>query len=988
MKILSIVLLSMFILLVSTWANEPQNLSEEQVPTGPLGMRFPAYSPDGNWIAFSYQGDIWKMPSQGGKAIRLTLHHADDVKPRFSPDGKQIAFSSNRSGNFDVWVIATEGGIPKQITVHSAWDSICDWLPDGNSILFSSLRSGAVELWKTKLSGGTPIQLTFDGGRDGVVSPDGKTMAYCRGDISLWIKGYQGTSNFDIYTLALDKNDPPIRRTTQKNNELFPFFSANGLEIYYTQENIVTKGEEKIPVYNLWRINANGQKTQVTQLESDIIAPYPSANRQKIIFEYNFKIAQFDINAPTPSNTNAPTPPPPPTPEASPANQPAIIPIEIVADDKGESELVRMISDGNEMAHWSPDSREIAFALRGDIWIMPAVGGKARQITKGAFKEQWPRFSPDGKYLAYVSDKSGNDDIYILNLKTNEEKQLTTDKASDFFQSWSPDSKSLVFTSERSGNRDIWLVNATDGMVRQITDASGSEDDAVFSPDGQWLAFDSNKSGNQEIWIMPAQGQFSEAVQLTENGGLTQVPSWSPNSQFVAYEHNDDEGNSSIWMISKTGGKPMQVLSGGSMPCWSPDGKWLLYEKTTDDDIKMTMKMPAPQDIQYGEPLSFFAEVKTDPQQDRAQAFEESWNAINNGFYDPKFHGVDWEKVKKNYRPLLDHAKTDMELEVLVNRMVGELKSSHMGISSNRDDNKVTTGYLGCSFVRPTQYRVLQVKNVIPDGPADKAWIRNNDFVFEIAGERTIEDLNLDQLLNGTVGKEVKLYVGPTIDPYQGRYVTLTPVDLQEIDKLQYQQWVRTRVQMVKEGCEGKVLYFHLREMNDVNLKRFRQAVQKTADIADGMILDVRNNGGGNIHQELLDILTRKPFLMYQMRNQKKQLQPTLYWNKPVVLLVNEKSFSDAEVFPYAFKILKLGVIVGAPTGGGVIGTRDITLSNSMEFRVPQVGYYTLEETNMEGLGVEPDIIVEETPQDRLDGTDPQLLKAIEIINQQIANAE
>lgn len=964
MKNWLLILLSMMLVLSFSLAQEPTKDEQETQETkeaGPLGMRFPCYSPDGNWIAFSYQGDIWKFPSQGGRAIRLTLHAADDVKPRFSPDGKQIAFSSNRAGNFDVWVISADGGIPTQVTVHSAWDSVCDWTPDGNWIIFTSLRSSSVELWKARVSGGTPIQLTFDGGRDGMISRDGKSITYCRGDVSLWIKGYQGSSNFDIYTLALDKNEPPVRLTQQNSNELFPFFSADGKQIYYTSEENITKGEEKIPVYNLWRMDIDGKnQTQITQLESDIIAPVCSSDRKKIVFEKNFKIFQLNIGE----------------------EKPTVLPIEIMADDKGESDIIRMISEGNEMAYWSPDSKEIVFALRGDIWIMPASGGKARQITKGPAKDQWPRFSPDGKFLAYFSDKSGNDDIFVLDLKTEEERQLTNDKASDFFHNWSSDGKCIIFTSERSGNRDLWMVEVATGMTRQITNEPSGEDDAVFSPDGQWLAFDSNKSGNQEIWIMPASGDYSKAQQLSEHGGLTQVPSWSPDSQYIAYEHNDEEGNSSIWVMARTGGKPMRVTE-GSMPCWSPDGEWLLYERDIDD-VKRTMKIAAPQNIQHGEPLSFYAEVRTEAKKDRRQAFEEAWNAINNGFYDPKFHGVDWAKVKKQYEPLLDHIQTDMELEVLINRMVGELKSSHMGVSGDGMPNKVATGYLGCTLIKVPQLRVLQVENIVPEGPADKAWIRNKDFVFEIAGQRITEELNLDQVLNGTIGKEIRLYVSPTTDPYLGRYVELKPISMDELDGLQYQQWVRTRVQLVKENCQGRVLYVHLNEMNAAHLQRFRQVVKKTADIADGMILDVRNNGGGNIHQELLDILTRKPFLLYQLREQKKQVQPALYWSKPVVLLVNEKSFSDAEVFPYAFKTLRLGIVIGVPTGGGVIGTKDIKLSNSMNFRVPQVGYYTLEEHNLEGLGVEPDIVVEETPQDRMMGRDPQLLKAIEVIMQQI----
>ncbi len=963
----------LFIVIICyTNAYVPQTKQEEPAISLAQGMRFPCWSPDGNWIAFGLYGDIWKVPAQGGKAIRLTLHPAEDVKPRWSPDGKKIAFASNRQGNFDIWTVSSDGGIPNQVTFHSAWDSIADWTLDGKEILFYSHRSGELEMWKVPAQGGNPVQLTYDGGRDGSISPDGKNLIYVRGDVSLWIKGYRGTSNWDIYSKSLIENTPPIQLTEYMGNDLYPFFSKNGNTVYFSREDILNKNGEKKSVYNLWKMDLDGKnQLQLTAFDSDISAPAISADGQKIVFEKDFQIWQLSLADIKPENLNT--------------LKITRIEIDVTGDSKERPEITRIISEGNEMASWSPDSKEIAFALQNDIWIMPANGGKARQITSGVAKDQWPRFSPDGKFLAYCSNKSGNDDIFIRDLTNDDERQLTDDKASDFFHSWSPDGKHILFTSERSGNRDIWIVESTGGIARQLTNDAGSEDDAVWSPDGKWIAFDSAKSGQQEIWIMPSNGNYDEAKQLTSSEtGLTQVPSWSPDSKWIAYEYNDLRGSSSVWIISISGGKPMQVVSEGSMPCWSPDGKWILYEQEVDD-IKNTLRIKAPTGIQFGEKLSFFAEVKVNVAKERLQIFEEAWNAIDKGFYDEKLHGIDWKKIKEIYEPLAKNAQTDMELEIIINKMVGELKASHLGFSMGSESSKVTTGYLGCTLEQMPGYNILIVKDVLPDGPADKAWIRSGDYVYEIAGYRPDEEMILEQVLNGTIGKEIKIFVSPTLNPYQGRHVKVTPVGINEIESLKYQQWVRERMQLVRQACEGKVVYVHLREMNEAYLARFRQIVQKTVEVSEGMILDIRNNGGGNIHQELLDILVRKPYLSYKVREQKKQYQPTLYWNKPIVVIINEKSFSDAEVFPYAFQFLKLGKVVGVPTGGGVIGTKDIKLLNNATFRLPQVGYYTVNSKNLEGMGVQPDILVVETSKDRQEGKDPQLIKAMEVIMDEIA---
>lgn len=370
---------------------------------------------------------------------------------------------------------------------------------------------------------------------------------------------------------------------------------------------------------------------------------------------------------------------------------------------------------------------------------------------------------------------------------------------------------------------------------------------------------------------------------------------------------------------------------------------------------------------------------------EREKIFEESWLAIKNGFYDPTFHGVDWDKIKTKYKALLAHVKTDLEFNLLINRMTGELRSSHVGITGRSPKNKVQTGYLGWILAEVPGQKILRVKDILVDGPAYKPWIREGDYIFQIAGKLISKEVNIHNILNGKIGQKVKIFVSPSIDYKKGRYVYVKPVNYGAIEKIKYRHTLLKRIALVRKKCRGQVLYIHLREMNMAYLKRFREIVKRSVHIAKGMILDVRDNGGGNIHQELLDILTRKPFLAYKERNQKtKKYQPALYWNKPIVVIINEKSFSDAEVFPYAFKELKLGHLVGMPTSGGVIGTRDITLSDNSTFRVPQVGYYTLTGKNMEGMGVKPDYIVPETPEDRAKGRDPQLEKAIEVIMREI----
>jgi tricorn protease len=276
---------------------------------------------------------------------------------------------------------------------------------------------------------------------------------------------------------------------------------------------------------------------------------------------------------------------------------------------------------------------------------------------------------------------------------------------------------------------------------------------------------------------------------------------------------------------------------------------------------------------------------------------------------------------------------------------------------------------------------------VVPGGPADKVWIRPGDYVFEVEGKALGADVDVSRLLAGKAGQAVSVRVGPTTARDESRVLQVPAADWGALRGQEYRNWKGDREEQVKKAG-GKIGYVHLRGMMDPDLDQFKKAVAGPLEGTEGLVLDVRNNGGGHIHQDLLDILTRRPFGAFHPRGGKKTLQPALYYTKPVVVLINERSFSDAEVFPYGFKALKRGIVVGVPTSGGVIGTGSTTLINGATLRMPSVGWYTLEGKNLEGLGVQPDVLVRETPEDRLAGRDPQLERALGILKEEIAKSK
>jgi Tol biopolymer transport system component/C-terminal processing protease CtpA/Prc len=925
--------------------------------SGVRGPMFPALSPSGKQLTFSMYGDIWIAPASGGYARRITVSNAYDTKPRWSPDGRLIAFSSKRSGNYDLWITAVESGSPRQLTFDYAFDSISDWSPDGKFIYFHSNRDGRTNVWRIPAGGGLAQQMTVTGGRDVSVSPRSGEMVFSYGLSDPTRKMYRGSSNWDLYAIQ-SPGDVPRALTTFEGNDRCPLFSRDGTELLYLSE--------KNGWYNIFRRNLEtGEEKPLTQWKGDDVRmPHLSRDGSSVVYVTRDAVWRTDLATGTHRQ----------------------IALTINADLKGPIYTKRTITVGAEQPSWSPDGKKIAFQLRGDIWVMPAEGGSARQLTSGSAIDEWPRFSPDGRSIAFFSDRSGNKDIWMMSASGGRAVQITSHAKDDFFHDFSPDGRTLVFCSDRSGNKDIWTIDVKTRRTRQLTRNPKADDDPVFSPDGRWIAFDSGRTGQQNIYLMRSDGS---GIVRRSSGRFDQIPAWSPDGKFLAYEANDVEGRpSQIWVMKVDGSARAQLSPNGSLPRWAPTGRTVAFERQ-DRRAKGIYVAEAPENLSPGRPLNFVAIMDVNVIKERAQVFEEAWRRIKDSFYDPKMHGVDWAAVKKKYQAMAKNLRTDEELVGVINRMLGELRASHMGFwgpTSRVRNPAPPTGYLGMRLVRTEKDgpRSLTVVDILPGGPADKVWIRPGDHVFEINRKRLGPKANVARLLTGTVGKEIRLRVGAEPRADRSRIITLKPVSWGLIRSLRYARWVKKCQSTVKKTTRGKVGYIHLSMMGARNLEQFKAAVAGPLAKTQGLILDVRNNGGGNIHQELLDILTRRPFGAFHPRGGKRTVQPRLYYTKPVVVLINERSFSDAEVFPYGFKALRRGKLVGVPTNGGVIGTGSATLINGFTLRLPRVGWYGLDGTNLEGHGVKPDFLVPETPEDRMKDRDPQLLKAIEVIQGEI----
>jgi tricorn protease len=418
------------------------------------------------------------------------------------------------------------------------------------------------------------------------------------------------------------------------------------------------------------------------------------------------------------------------------------------------------------------------------------------------------------------------------------------------------------------------------------------------------------------------------------------------------------------------------MLCEGNTPQWSPSGEEILFEfRKSWTEAPIIGTYPAPETFPEVSPVHFIAETEIDRKEEIKSVALEAWTHIYTSFYDTLFHGVDWAKIKSKYAPLVEQAENQHEICGIIDRMLGELKSSHIGIAPpgwmEQWEHKPASP--GFQIVEENHHFVI--KNVLKGTPADSAGIEEDFRVFEIDGARLEPGENPYKEVMGK--EEIEILAGKS--KREARKYRFRSLSAKSYQEKVLGNWALERNRIVEEKGNGRLGYIYLSRMDDDNLNKFRDSIKELKD-KEALIIDVRYNPGGGIHEQLMDILVKSPLVQYQPRGQERRTQPDLYWGKPLVLLINERSGSDSELFSQCFKEAGIGKVIGVPTGGGVISTPRVTLSDGSTLFVPSAGFYTLDGKNLEGLGIKPDIWVEETSKDRAEGLDPQLEKAIEIL--------
>ena len=648
------------------------------------------------------------------------------------------------------------------------------------------------------------------------------------------------------------------------------------------------------------------------------------------------------------------------------------------ADDPEATELtkahkfkVRRLTDTPEeesSATFSPRGDRIAFVRTGQLWTMKPDGTGQTVLVKDkqVFDYDW---SPDGKYVAFARmDGSFASELYVVPADGSAPpKNVTRYATYNGDVTWSQTNGRLAFVAQRQGSYAVHVlplqkpgggglfgrdIDYDDIHLRAERPAALPADTAAISPDGSQVAFKSGTGGG-DLWTVTADGR--SLTRLTTGNQSPQTIRWSRKTTGLIYFLG---GTGEIRTVRTGGGLPFSLSGSGSSSGPGEPGR-----------VPFQAKMTVRRDEEFGE------------------MFAQCWRKMSDFFYDPGHHGADWKAVREKYRPLVDHVAQREDLYALVSLMLGELNASHLGISGKLPTPDEETADLGLLFDPTFPGPGVKVAEVVKRGPADRRslTIKAGDVIVAVDRVELSATTNLSRLLNNKAGESVRLDVtdGPGGRPTR-RKVEVTAVNRSKASRLMYDRWVRTNADEVTRLSGGTLAYIHIPSMDTDGLETFVRALYSDAFDKDGVVVDVRYNGGGFTHDQVLAYLGGREHTRFRQRDGGEGLVLRSYdrkWTKPVTVLINNRSYSDAEIFPHAFRALGLGKVVGQATGGHVIGTTSTKLIDGSEFRVPRTGVWTAGGTNMEREGVSPDVAVDVAVGDWAKGVDTQVAKAVDVLS-------
>lgn len=1035
-------------------------------------LRFPDIHKDK--IVFTYAGDLYLVGKDGGVARKITSDEGFEMFARFSPDGNQIAFTGQYDGNTEVYLMPSEGGEPQRLsyTATLSRDDVSDrmgpnnivmeWNPNGEEVVFRSRKQSfnafVGQLFSIPIDGGLEKQIPLPRGGFLSFNNDGSKMAYNRvfREFRTW-KYYKGGMADDIWIYDFNTKETKAI-TNNPAQDIIPMWHGN--TIYFISDRDRTM--------NLFAYNLETEELKKVTNFTDYDIKFPAMGKDAIVFEKGGYIYRFDF-------------------ATQKVKQLKIF----IQDDRenGRNEWVDASKYINNSGV-SPDGKRAVFAARGDIFTVPAENGITRNLTQSSgAHDRNPVWSPNGKHIAYISDKSGEYEIYIISQDGTETAVKLTSNADTykFKLAWSPDSKKLLWNDKEMRLRYIDIESK---KITEVTESKRWEINSFdWSPDSRWIAYDDQAENDMsqiflysleskesheltDIWYHSSSPEFSEdgkylffvskrsfkpiysetewnhayrdmsRIYLITLAKETSSP-FAPENDEVEIEKEEkkeeektSENNeikvdiegikqritafpvdaSNYWNLSSAGNKlyynqmdygqkgyklkmfdlckeEEKELAENTGFVISANGKKMLVKKSKNYAI---IDLPS-SSIQMKDKLDLSnMDVLINKRQEWEQIYDESWRQMRDFFYDPGMHGVDWDNVYQKYKPLVKHARNRNDVNYIIGEMIGELNVGHayVGGGDREKIDKIYTGLLGAEFEK-AENGYFKITHLL-EGENWRGELRSplteigvnldeGDYILAVNGKSLKEVDNIYKALLNTAGDAVELTVNSEAKTEGSRKIIVKPI--KDESKLYYFNWVRNNIERVNEATNGQVGYIHVPNMITEGLNEFVKYFYPQLN-KKALIIDDRGNGGGNVSPMLIERLRREITRANMARNQEVPGNtPRQMMRGPKVLLINQYSASDGDLFPYSFKKHNMGTVIGVRSWGGVVGIRgSLPFIDGADLRKPEFASYSADESKwiIEGFGVEPDIEVKNDPAREFAGHDQQLEKAIEVIMKQL----
>ena len=1059
----------------------------------PLWLRDVQVSPDGSQILFCYKGDLYKVSAQGGTAVQLTTQDSYECSPVWSADGRMIAFASDRHGNLDIFVMPAEGGSATRLTYQSVAEVPQAFTPDGQWVLFGATiqdpaqsamfpSSRLSELYKVPVRGGRTLQVVGTPVEMLSLAPDGKSFFYQdrKGGEDEWRKHHTSSITRDIwfYDAQSGKHTNVTEFAGEDRN---PVVSADGKTLYFLSE----RNGGSMNVYCCDAKAVGKEPKAVTDFKTHPVRFLSIAKNGMLCYTYNGEIYTQKSGA-----------------KSQKLN------ILLTRDDEPVvSDLT--FTSGARQPVVSKDGKQVAFVVRGEVFVASTEYATTRQISQTAGAEADVDFAPDGRTLVYASERNGNWQLFTASIVRDEDPNfanatlikeetvfpelpdLKLEGKIDFSQverqnpKFSPDGKKLAFIEDRI---KLKVVDLKTKKVTQVTDGSKwyRQDggfDYEWSPDGKWfvLSYIANRrdpytaqgivsaeggeihpitqsayTSGKPRWVMDGKA----ILFVSERYGMRSHASWgSQNDVFLAFltqdaydryrlspedyallkelekkneKENDKEENrkgkkenkkedkkadadsvktliiefeglqdrivrltpnssrlgdaivskdgESLYYFSAFEGKPdlwKMDLRKHETKLLSKGGSGLLQ---MDKDGNLYSLGSSMMKIEKGDKttaITYNAQMKLDRAAEREYMLRHVAKQVNKKIFRTDYNGCNWEMMVQNYSRFMPHIDNNYDFAELLSELLGELNVSHSGGRFSPSLKGDATAQLGLLYDLTEPAEGMRITAVLEDGPFCRA--NSKVKVGDVVTAINGQPLGKDTDLAQLLNQCTGKKTLVSLKGSAGTWdEVVLPISRSEQSDLLYKRWIKGRAAEVERLSNGRLGYVHIESMNDASFRDVYSDILGKYNLKEGIVIDTRYNGGGRLHEDIEILFSGKQYFTQVIRGREICDMPSRRYNHPSIMLQAEGNYSNAHGTPWVYSHQKIGKLVGAPVPGTMSSVNWETLQDpTLVFGVPVIGYQLPDGSYLENTQLEPDIFILNRPETVVTGTDLQLEAAV-----------